>query len=279
MTVSRDILEQPPTPADSRIAYGADANQFGDLRLPAQVHVPQGTPETGTVPLVVVIHGGFWRDTYSLDHIGHLCAALTAHGFATWSLEYCRLGQRGGGWPGTFQDVAAGLDQVRALVARYPLDLNRVITIGHSAGGHLALWLAARHRLPATSPLWSPNPLPVRGAISLAGVVDLQRAWELRLGRGVVDTLMVGSPAAWPERYAAASPIELLPLGVPQALLHGTLDDIVPFEISQRYVAAAKCLGDPAELIVLEGQGHFEPIDPRSAAWPAVVDAVRQLSE
>ncbi|MDP8923973.1 MAG: S9 family peptidase [Chloroflexota bacterium] len=263
--MSRDILFLEPTPADARIGYGPDPLQFGDLRVPA---------DPGLHPVVVVVHGGFWRAQYDLAHVSHLCTDLTARGVATWSLEYRRLGQPFGGWPGTFHDVALGADALRDIAPAYDLDLTRVATVGHSAGGQLALWLAGRHRLPPASPLASPSPLPIRWAVALAGVVDLRLAWELNLGDGVVPHFMGGPPSAVPERYAAGSPIELLPLGVRQTLVHGTDDAAVPIELSDRYVERAAELGDPATLVALEGAGHFEVIDPRADEWEAVAATV-----
>jgi acetyl esterase/lipase len=265
-----DILSLPPPLADLRVPYGPDPNQFVDLRLPAR---------PGPHPVVVAIHGGYWRARYDLAYLGHLCADLTARGFATVNVEYRRLGQPGGGWPGTFIDVAAALDHLRTLAADHRLDLTRVTALGHSAGGHLALWLAARHRLPADSPLHVPGatPLPVSMAVSLAGVVDLRRASELRLSDAVVHDLLGGTPASIPDRYAAASPHDLLPLGpaVHQVLVHGTADGPVPHEISARYAARAAALGDDVRLVSLPGVDHFAVVDPRSVVWPRVVDALR----
>jgi len=238
------------------------------VRLPAGI---------GPHPVVMVIHGGFWRAQYSLEHIGHLCAALTAAGFATWNLEYRRLGNPGGGWPDTLLDVAHGADYLREISAQYPLDLNRLIAVGHSAGGHLALWLAARHRLATDNELYLDHPLPLWGVIPLAGVSDLISAWHLRLGNGAVGELLGGSPDTAPARYAATSPAELVPLGVTQVLIHGTEDRNVPFSMSRAYVARARAAGDQATLIPLPGMGHFEPIDPRSGAWSTVLAAARQL--
>ena len=221
---SRNILELPAPPADKRLPYRSDPLQFGDLRLP---------PGPGPHPVVIVIHGGFWRAAYDLEHIGHLCAALTRAGVATWSLEYRRLGNPGGGWPGTLLDVGNGADYLRTLAPTYRLDLTKVVAIGHSAGGHLALWLAARRRLPPGSALYTADPPPLRGVVSLAGVADLRRAWELRLSSNVAATFLGGAPDEVPDRYKLASPIELLPLGVPQRLIHGAKDAIVPLEISQ----------------------------------------------
>ena len=259
------ILTVTPPPADWCLPYGADTLQFGELRLP-------GGP--GPHPVAIVIHGGFWRAAYDLTHIGHLAAALTAAGVATWSIEYRRIGHPGGGWPGTFRDVAAAADGLRTLAPAHRLDLTRVVTVGHSAGGHLALWLAARPRIPAGYPLHTPDPLPVRRAVGLAAVSDLRMGWELRLSNGVVTEFLGGSPDAVPARYAAVSPAALLPLGVPQVLIHGTEDDTVPFAMSVVYRDTAVAVGDPVTLIPLPGLDHFAVIDPESAAWPVVREAV-----
>jgi acetyl esterase/lipase len=206
-----------------------------------------------------------------------LCTGLTAEGYVTWSLEYRRLGNVGGGWPGTFLDVAMGAKYVRELAPEYNLDLNRVVAIGHSAGGHLALWLAGCHRIARGEALHVDEPLALKGVVALAGVSDLRRAWELRLSNNVVEDFLGGAPSEVPERYATASPLEMVPLGVPQVLVHGTADDIVPYEICERYYEAALGAGDRVELVRLEGTGHFELIDPAAREWGAVVGAVRSL--
>ena len=254
----------------ARIRYGTEPQQFGDLRVPNR---------PGPHAVVVVIHGGFWRNRYDLEHIGPLCTALTESGLATWSIEYRRLGDPGGGWPGTFLDVANAVNHLWTIAQQHHLDLDRVITMGHSAGGHLALWVAGLERVPRHSPIRVSDPLPLRAAISLAGVSDLRRAAELRLSAGVTPELIGGSPEQYPERYAAASPLELLPLGVRQFLLHGTNDDDVPFEISQRYYDAARAKGDDAQLISFPDIGHFELIDPESTVWPLLLDAVKSATE
>ncbi len=259
------LLTTPPPPADLRLPYGADLLQFGELRL------PKGP---GPHPVALVIHGGFWRAAYDLTHIGHLAAALTAAGLATWSIEYRRIGHPGGGWPGTFLDVAAAADHLRVLAPAHHLDLGRVTAIGHSAGGHLALWLGARARIPAGALLYTPNPLPLRRVVGLAAVSDLRMGWELALSNGVVAEFLGGSPDAVPARYAVASPAALLPLGVPQVLIHGTEDEIVPLALSTVYHDTAVALHDPVTLIPLPGLDHFAVIDPESVAWPVVRDAV-----
>jgi acetyl esterase/lipase len=269
MHMSAEILTQPPPPADERIAYGPHASQFGDLRVP-KGHGPH--------PVIIALHGGFWRAQYDLLHLGHLCAALTREGFATWSIEYRRLGEAGSGWPGTFEDVAAASAFVTTLMSKHRLDLKRVVTLGHSAGGHLALWLAGRHKLPRQNPFHATPVLQVKGAVALAPVSDLRLGEKLNLSRGIVRDLLGGTPETVADRYALASPAELLPLGVPQILVHGTADNIVPYSMSTRYVSAAQQAGDPVTLESLPGVGHFEPIDPRSAAWPVVLKAVNTVA-
>jgi acetyl esterase/lipase len=267
-SMGREILDLPAPPADVRLPYGPDPLQFGDLRL------PQGA---GPHPVAIVLHGGFWRAQYGLEYAGHMCVAFARAGIATWNLEYRRIGNPGGGWPETFLDVALGADHLRTLAKKYPLDLKRVISVGHSAGGHLALWLAARPRIPAGDPLSGDDPIPLRGAAPIAGVVDLRRGWELRLSDGVIGELMGGPPEKLPQRYYAGSPIELVPLGVRVRLLHGTDDSVVPIEISNNYQKAASQAGDDAGLVPLPGADHFLPVDPRSIHWPLVEKTVQGL--
>jgi acetyl esterase/lipase len=248
----QDVLERTPPKADQRINYGAEQLHFGDLRL------PEGK---GPFPWVVNIHGGFWKAAYDLEHNGHLCEALRQKGVATWSIEYRRIGNPGGGWAGTLEDVKAAAEFGRGLAASRKLDPKRVIAMGHSAGGHLALYLGAELN-------W------LRGVISLAGVADLRRALELKLSKEIVKDFLGGTPEQFPERYRAASPIERLPLRKPTVLIHGAEDKVVPLEIAQRYAEAAKKAGDAVELKVLPGTGHFELIDPKAAAWATVESAV-----
>jgi acetyl esterase/lipase len=269
--MSEEILDRAAPEGAWRIAYGADdPNQFGELRL------PEGA---GPWPLAICLHGGFWRARYDLVHLGHLCAALTAAGIATWNVEYRRVGHESGGWPETFLDVGRGADYVRELALVYPLDLARVVTVGHSAGGHLALWLAGRMRVPTGSEIASADPIALHGAVSLAGVMDLARAYALGLSADATGDFLGGSPEEVPDRYAAASPAALLPLGIAQLLVHGTVDDSAPFELSEKYVEAARAAGDEATLLALPGAGHFEVIDPLSAEWPVILAAIREMVE
>jgi acetyl esterase/lipase len=245
----QDILKPPFPKADHRIAYGSDPQQFGDLRL------PKGT---GPFPVVIVIHGGCWLAEYDLEHIGRFSEALTAAGAATWSIEYRRIGNPGGGTPGTFDDVAAAAAYLQVLAKQYPLDLKRVTAVGHSAGGQLALWLAANSHAP-----------PLRGVVSLAGVVDLRAAAEQNVCGDAVPRLL--GPSLDFHRY---SPMEILPIKVPVHLIQGARDRIVPPDMARRYEAAAHKAGDDVSLTVIDDAGHFELISPQSTAWPVVRDAV-----
>jgi acetyl esterase/lipase len=231
----------------------------------------------GPWPVACVVHGGYYRARYDLGYIGHLAAALARVGVATWSIEYRRIGQAGGGWPGTFLDAGAALDDLRRLAPRHALDLDRVVTLGHSAGGQLALWLASRSRLPPGSELSAPDPLPTAGVVALAPVADLERASRLRLSEGIVDELLGGTPESVPDRYQLTSPVLRLPLGVPQVVIHGTADDSVPLELSQTYAAAAEAAGDRAELVVPPGADHFDIVDPRTPTFDATRQAVLRL--
>ncbi|HEY4033388.1 MAG TPA: alpha/beta hydrolase [Ktedonobacteraceae bacterium] len=252
-----------------RLAYGPASLQFGDL------YVPKGS---GPHPVVILIHGGFWRAAYTLALMQGLAGDLVEKSVAAWNIEYRRLGDPGGGWPGTLQDVAHAADYLAMLAPTYALDLTRIIAVGHSAGGQLALWLAARSRLPKKSPLTvSDTPLPLAGVVSLAGASDLNLVWHLNLGQGAAAELLGDSPDKVPERYAIASPATLLPLNIPQVLLHGKRDNLVPLTVSQQYAQKAVRAGDRVRLIELPGADHFALIDPTSAAWAIAIKEIQQL--
>jgi acetyl esterase/lipase len=250
-----------------RVRYGS--------RHPQSAEVWRPEHHDGAAPVVVLIHGGYWRAVYTKRLMHRLAAAVVARGWVAYNIEYRRVGPLGGhgGWPATFDDVAAAVDHLATLEG---IDLDRVATCGHSAGGHLALWAAGRSRLPAGSPGADPAVRPC-GAVSLAGVVDLDRAAALGLGGGAAEDLLGGPPAEHPERYSMASPAALLPLGVRQVLIHGLADTIVPAALSEDYVSNATACGDPAVYVPLAGLGHMEMIDPGSAAWASAEDHLARL--
>jgi acetyl esterase/lipase len=250
---SEDILELAPLPADARFAYGTDHNQFGEIRLPKS---------SGPFPLVMNIHGGFWRARYDLGHAGHLCAALTAKGLATWNVEYRRVGNSGGGWPGTFEDVRNAYHFLPQLTQRYKLDSTKVLVMGHSAGGELALCLAAHE----------PS---LKHVISLAGVVDLQQAWELHLSDDAVVDFLGGNPSQVGDHYREADPMQLsVPRTTKQWLIHGAEDDVVPSIFSRNYTEQRKKHGEDVHYLEISAAGHFDLIDPRSKVWPTVENTV-----
>lgn len=259
-----DVLTRPAPPPDLQIRYGPHPDQVADVRLPF------GEP---AAPVVLVLHGGFWRQRYDRTHTGPQCAGLASAGYVAVAVEYRRVGGAGG-WPETFDDVALAVDTLPGLLSDVT-DPGPVVLLGHSAGGHLALWAASRGRLPPGS-RWVPSgsSTTLRGAVSLAGVADLTTAGRLRLSDGAVEEL-IGEPADETDRYALADPLRLVPPDVPVTLVHGTADAEVPVELSERYAAAA---GGRAELVILPAVGHYPLIDPLSAAWPAVLECLSRMT-
>ncbi|MFN0085118.1 MAG: alpha/beta hydrolase family protein, partial [Blastocatellia bacterium] len=257
---------RPAPAADHRIAYGKNEFQYGELRL------PKGA---GPHPVAIVIHGGCWLSQYGMEYMGHMAADLAGAGIATWSIEYRRIGNEGGGWPGTFEDAGRAADHLRELAKTWPLDLTRVVATGHSAGGHLALWLGARRNLPKASALYTANPLPLRGIVPLAGISDLRRTGTA-CDREVAQ-LMGGSAEEKASIYNLGSPIEMLPLRIPQVIVQGDSDAIIPMAMAREYVEAARKKGDPVKLRLIEKAGHFEVVDPQSSAWPVIREAIQAM--
>ncbi len=241
----------PPAPS---VPYGDHPHHVANLHLPSR--------EGGPWPCVVLVHGGYWRSGWDRTLMTPLGIDLALRGFAAWNIEYRRVGQPGGGWPGMFEDVSAAIDHLADVEQ---VDASRVVTCGHSAGGHLALWLAARHRL-AGGVGAGPRVRPV-AAVSQAGVADLERGWRENLGDGAVEGLL-GPLSEGSELFAAASPAALAPLGVPQLLVHGTEDDVVPISQSRAYAEREPL----AELVEVEGADHFDILELDHPGWQTVVD-------
>lgn len=276
-----DILTRAARPPDQVLRYGPRHEQFADLRLPVWSDETESSPGSAAEwrpewPVVIFLHGGFWRAAYDRTHAGPLAEALAAAGFAVCTPEYRRTGQRGGGWPGTFDDVAAAVDALPDLVAAAAggrADLGRVVLAGHSAGGHLALWAAGRGMLPEGGRWAVAGAAGVAGVVSLAGVCDLAACFRLGLSGDAAGALMGGGPDRYPDRYRAADPMGLVPTGMRARLVHGAADDLVPAELSVGYAERGLGAGDDVSCELLAGVGHFEVIDPLSGAWAAVVAA------
>jgi acetyl esterase/lipase len=253
MNVSwREIEALPPDIADYRISYGSENLQFGELRLPEA---------PGPHPVVVFIHGGCWLNQFSLDHVSAVSRALANEGYAVWTPEYRRVGDAGGGWPGTFEDIARSVAGLQGIAPEHALDLGRLVLMGHSAGGHLALWLAAQSNL------------LLRGVIPLAGICDLLAYEQLNNDCAAsLPGLLGGTSQEVPERWALASPMELLPLRARISLIHGARDMIVPLSQSETFAKAAKC-----ELQAIKGGGHFDLVSPHSNAFDVICRTLRQL--
>jgi acetyl esterase/lipase len=258
---NRGILSRPAPPPDLTVRYGPHPDQVADVRLPAA---------DDPAPLVLLWHGGFWRPQWDRAHLGPAAADLAECGMVTANVEYRRTG-----WPTTVTDVAAAADTVVGLLERAApgrVDQSRIVYAGHSAGGHLALWAALRHRLPAPAPGRLDSAPRLAGVLALAPVADLAEAYRLDLDRGAVEAFLGGGPQDVPDRYAAVDPAALGAPAAPVVLVHGDRDDRVPVEMSRRYLALTAC-----RLVELPGADHFALIDPESAVWPQVLEALRSL--
>ncbi|MQS39082.1 alpha/beta hydrolase family protein [Streptomyces katsurahamanus] len=282
--VARDTAEMesafshPAVAPDASRAYGDHPDQVVDF------YAPRDGRESA--PLVVVLHGGAWRASYDRRHMTPFADFLARRGLAVANVEYRRgraLPQQGGAgpvagrWPETFDDVAAALDALPALAAdALPrADVRRTVLTGHSAGGQLALWAAARHVLPAGSPWRLPSPPPLRGVVALAPIADFARAVELAVCGGAVHQLLGED---FKERYAHTDPAALLPTGIATAVVQGREDIVVPHTVAESFVAAAARAGETVGLTLLEDAGHFPLIDPAADACAVVAEEIAQLA-
>ena len=268
----QDLLRRPTPAPSAHIPYGPERLQFVELWL------PKGP---GPFPVAIMLHGGCWRaDLPGLELMNLAAADLARRGVAVWNIEYRRVGEAGGGYPGTYADVAKAVDLLPTEASKYGLKLDRIVAIGHSAGGHLALWAAARRRLPATSPLKTGNPLKIDAVVTLGGFSDLKRQHDAiasPCGRGVVEA-MTGQPGPGrPDVFADTSPAALLPIGARQILVHGAWDPISPPTIDLAYAGQASRLGDRIERRIKPQAGHFELIAPPEPAWTSTAELVVRL--
>ena len=257
-----DLLERERPQPDETVRYGDDALQVVDLWLP---------PGTGPHPTVLMVHGGCWQSDIADRRIMNWIAAdLRGRGFGVWNIDYRGVDRPGGGYPGTFRDAAAAADALRDHAGRFGLDLSRLVAVGHSAGGHLALWLAARPRLPEGSALRIADPLPIGAVVSLGGLPDLEEAARppgSGCGTEVIGRLTGG-------RFEDTSVPRLAPLGVAQALVNGRQDRIIPTAYAEAYAAALRSAGDDVRVRMVDRTGHVELIAPDSAAWSVAVEEI-----
>jgi acetyl esterase/lipase len=263
-----ELMALKAPPPNHRVAYGPGPLQFGNLRL------PKGK---GPYPVILFVHGGCYLSQFDIAHAAPLEQAWADAGYAVWSIEYRRVGNEGGGWPNTYEDVARGADYLRTLARKYSLNLNRVVAAGHSAGGNFALWLAARPHLPSTSPLWNPDPLKVQAVLALAPAPNLADLEGKGVCGNVIDSLMGGSPVEFPDRYAAASPMKLVPVGVPQIVVVGGKDSNWGPSGRTYYAHARNSRDDEVELRIAPESGHFDVIAPPTTSWPVVMKALADV--
>ena len=265
-----DLLDRPRPAADRRIAYGADPLQHVDVWLPAG-KAPH--------PVVLMVHGGCWQtEVAQADIMNYIAADLRGHGIAVWNIEYRGVDRPGGGYPGTFLDVAAAADALRAQAPKLGLKTDRVVAFGHSAGGHLALWLAARPKIALASPLHAAHPIPIAAAISIGGLPDLAAAATPPGDTCGVEAVrkLTGER---PGRYADTSPAELMPFATPQTLVNATRDRIAPPAFADAYAARARTKGVTVRRVTVPEEGHVELIAPGSAAWTAELAEIKRALE
>ncbi len=258
-----EVLALAAPAPDAVFTYGPESLQF------AEIYRPEGAPKA----VVGLIHGGCWQNAYDVAHVRPVAHGLREQGYLVSALEYRRLGDHGGGWPGTFHDIGAGVDALVELAAGLP-----VLLVGHSAGGHLALWAAARPGFAADHPFVSSTPLMISGVLGLAPITDLvsYAAGTSSCERATAE-LLGGTPEAVPDRYAAVSPLALVPLGVPVAFVQGMNDSIVPASQAETLLAAVLDADDRGSLRYVPGAGHFDLIYPGTLAWHTALASLREL--
>lgn len=256
-----DLFSRPRPVPSATISYGADALQVVDVWLPAG---------RGPFPTVLMVHGGCWTTSIADRHIMDWAAEdLRRRGIAVWNIEYRGVDRPGGGYPGTFQDTAAAADALAANARRFHLDMRRIVAVGHSAGGHLALWLAGRKRLPKSSQLRGEHPLRIAAVVSLGGLPDLEEETKVPNGCGTTVSATVAGGD-----YAQTSVPDLAPLGVPQTLVNGRLDKIIPQKLATDYQRKMRHAGDRVAIRWVQNAGHVDLVAPGTGAWAVAVQSI-----
>jgi acetyl esterase/lipase len=270
----QEVDNIPSKEADTIVQYGEDELQFAELRL------PKGE---GPFPVIIIVHGGCWYSPYAdLKNTSAIADALRDEGYATYNVEYRRFDNKGGGWPNTILDVGKAADYLKIIAPKFNLDLNKVISYGHSAGGHLAFWLGTRNQRIEGDDLYLENPLPMKGILGVGSINDLVEFEKIdtsTCGEVVVVKLMGGKVDTQPKRYQEASPIMNLPLGIPQILITGESDKIVPSYLGDAYTKAAKASGDSVKHIIVKDAAHHEYNAPTKPPYQYIVKAVKELMQ
>jgi len=271
MTLADYLALEGPAPT-ARFSYGSAASQYAELFLPSGA---------GPFPVAVLVHGGCWTSRFGgITQLRNMAGALAARGIAVWNVEYRRSDEAGGGYPGTYQDMHAALALLGQQAARHRLDLERLVAVGHSAGGQLVQWMAGRARIPATSPLYagSAPPVPVRAVVSLGGLADLRAQAPLikaNCGRDTAELAGLPGPDR-PDVFADTNAAELVPNGSRTWLVTGERDTISPPRVAHEYAARARQAGDAAEVVILPGASHYDEVAASSPAWPRVLDVIER---
>ena len=265
----QDYLALAGPPSDARIAYGAAQSQFVELFRPTGA---------GPYPVVVLIHGGCWTHKYGgLTQVAAMARALANEGIAVWSIEYRGVDEDGGGFPGTYEDIAAALDKLKDQSSALDIDLTRLVAVGHSAGAQLAQWAAARQLISTESPLYTATPLPIPAVIGLGTLPDLRDTWSIEHACGLDPIALTGAPESGRQDVLAdTSPTAMLPSGARTVLINGELDTVAPPDLAARYAALARHAGNQAMTIVIPDASHYDEVSTSSPVWPVLHAEIRK---
>lgn len=269
MTLDDYLALAGPAPT-ATLAYGPAPSQYAELFL------PEGA---GPFPVAVLVHGGCWNSAFGgIAQLRDMAGALVREGMAVWNIEYRRLDEPGGGYPGMYLDMHAALDLLAEHSRRYQLDLERIVAIGHSAGGQLVQWMAGRARIAPSSPLYHRAPLPIRAVVSLGGLADLRNeAALIKTSCDCSSAALTGQPSAQrPNVFSDTNAAELVPNGVPTYLVTGALDTISPPRVAHDYAARVRQAGDPAQVVIVPHATHYDEVASSSHAWPTILQVIRQ---